>query len=71
MAELNLFFNDPVIYAHKTAVRVKLLCAIFQVVTKRGTVYGDIFRYADGGVLMKVWKQRMEAEFDVYPTVSS
>ena len=42
----------------------------FQVVTKKGTVYGDLFRYAKEKILMKVWKERMEAEFDGYPDVS-
>lgn len=41
----------------------------FQVLTKKGTVYGDLFRYAKDDTLQKVWKERMEAEFDTYPTV--
>ena len=38
--------------------------------TKKGAVYGDLFRYAKEKILIKVWKERMEAEFDGYPDVS-
>ena len=38
--------------------------------TKKGTVYGDLFRYAPAGsVRSEVWKERMESEFDSYPEV--
>ena len=40
--------------------------------TKKGTVYGDLFRYAPGGsVRSEVWKERMESEFDSYPEVKN
>ena len=41
----------------------------FQVVTKRGIVYGDMLRYAKDPTLKKVYSERMEAEFENYPTV--
>ena len=40
--------------------------------TKKGTVYGDLFRYAPAGsVRSEVWKERMESEFDSYPEVKT
>ena len=38
--------------------------------TKRGTVYGDLFRYAKDETLKRVWTERMEAEFESYPDVN-
>ena len=42
----------------------------FQVVTRKNTIYGDLFRYADDKILQEVWKERMEAEYDDYPDVN-
>ena len=41
----------------------------FQVVTKVGVIYGDMFRYATDPTLKQVWSERMEREFDSFPTV--
>ena len=43
----------------------------FQVVTRKNTVAGDMFRYANEKILLKVWKERMEAEYDSYPEVKN
>ena len=41
----------------------------FKVITLKGVLYGDMFRYAKNPIWKKVYEERMKNDFDSFPEV--